>query len=363
MPSNTHFPADLTALNTMALQSHAKRHIHLTSMDDVLPLFTDLTQSHTPFVILSGGSNSIFPPLLNATVISPEFIGKNILTETADSITLEVMAGENWHDFVVTSTQNGWFGLENLALIPGWVGSCPVQNIGAYGVQVEDVIDSLTALHIPTLTWHTLSNQDCKFAYRDSIFKQQAGDWLIGKVTFTLSKIPNPKMNYGDVASVAQHFAKENSNLTPSPVDVMNAIIHIRSSKLPDPNVLPNCGSFFKNPIVAKSLVDDLLLTFPNLVHYPTPDSEFVKVAGGWLIEQAGLKGKGVAPIFTHDKQALVLTNHAPRSFSKPATQADIKNAIEFIQDGVFAKFGIALEPEPVWIAENGKSGVFIREF
>lgn len=353
------YPADLTHLNTMALQSHATRHIQLTGMDEVLPLFADLRQSQTPFVILSGGSNSIFPPRLNASVISPAFKGKKVIAETADNVTLEVMAGENWHDFVVSSTQNGWFGVENLALIPGWVGSCPVQNIGAYGVQVEDVIDSVTAFHIPTLTWQTLSNQDCKFGYRDSIFKQQAGDWLIGKVTFRLSKTPHPKMNYGDVASVAQDFANKAENTTPTPVDVMNAIIQIRSSKLPDPNVLPNCGSFFKNPIVAKSLVDKLLVKFPNLVHYPSPDSEFMKVAGGWLIEQAGLKGKGVFPILTHEKQALVLTNHTPTQ----ATQADIKKAIEFIQNGVLAKFGIPLEPEPVWIEENGKSGVFVREF
>lgn len=349
------FPADLSPLNTMALQSHATYHLRLQSMGEVLPVFTQLQNSQTPFVILSGGSNSILPPQLTATVISPSFMGKTILAETETTITLEVMAGENWHDFVVACTQNGWYGVENLALIPGWVGACPVQNIGAYGVQVEDVIDSVTAFHIPTLTWQTLTKQNCEFAYRDSVFKRQAGDWLIAKITFSLSKVPKPKMQYGDVARVAQEYAQKSNTPTPSSIDVMNAIIQIRSAKLPDPNILPNCGSFFKNPIVDKGLVENLLKTFPDLVHYPTSDSEKIKVAGGWLIEQAGLKGKGVAPIFTHNKQALVLTNHAPLQ----ATQADIAKAIVFLQNTVYEKFSIMLEPEPVWIEENGKLGVF----
>lgn len=359
MTVSANLPAELSHLNTIALQCHAKRHVTLTAIDEVLPLFSELTTSQTPYIILSGGSNSILPPTLNATVISPRLLGKTVIDESADSVTLAVMAGENWHELVVDCTQNGWFGLENLALIPGWVGSCPVQNIGAYGVQVEDAIDRVTAFHIPTLTWHTLSKQDCRFAYRDSMFKQQAGDWLIATVTFTLSKVANPALQYGDVASVATDFAKRLGKSQPTPLEVMKAIIHIRSAKLPDPNVLPNCGSFFKNPIVATSLVENLLKTFPTLVHYPTAESEKVKVAGGWLIEHAGLKGKGVAPIFTHEKQALVLTNHTPKNAPCQATQANIEKAVRFIQNTVFDKFGILLEPEPVWVSENGKSGVF----
>lgn len=354
------FPADLTTFNSMALQSHAKSHLHLHHIDEILPVFSELKSTQTPYVILSGGSNSILPPRLDATVVSPNLLGQTILAETDDTITLQVMAGENWHDFVVKCTQQGWYGLENLALIPGWVGSCPVQNIGAYGVQVEDVIETVTALHIPTLTWRTLSNRECQFAYRDSLFKQQAGDWLITTVTFTLSKIPNPTMQYGDVATVASDIAKTQTaksanNPSPTPLDVMHAIIQIRASKLPDPKILPNCGSFFKNPIVDTAVVANLLKTFPNLVHYPTSDTDKIKVAGGWLIEHAGLKGKGIYPILTHAKQALVLTNHAPHT----ATQAEIKTAIHFIQEAVLAKFGILLEPEPVWIEENGQSGVF----
>lgn len=349
------YPADLGLYNTMALVSHAKRHVFVNRIDEILPLVSQLRNTDAPFVVLSGGSNSILPPLLDATVIFPSIKGQAIIEENDSHITLEVMAGENWHTFVVSSTQQGWFGLENLALIPGWVGSCPVQNIGAYGVQVEDVIANVTALHIPTLTWHTLSKQECNFGYRDSLFKQQAGEWLIAKVTFTLSKTPAPKMQYGEVASIAHNFAQKSGNPTPSPIDVMNAIIQIRSSKLPDPSVLPNCGSFFKNPIVSKSQVDDLLLKFPNLVNYPTNDDQKIKVAAGWLIDDAGLKGKGVAPIFTHDKQALVLTNHAPLQ----ANQTNIKSAVTYIQQTVMSKFGIMLEPEPVWIEKNGSSGIF----
>lgn len=350
-------PTKLTDLNTMALQSHAKRRVTLTETSAILPLFSELQATKMAYIILSGGSNTILPPILDATVISPSLKGKKVKAETAEHVTLEVMAGEIWHNFVVECTQNGWYGLENMALIPGWVGACPVQNIGAYGVQVADVIDSVTAFHIPSLTWQTLSNAECHFDYRDSIFKKQAGDWLISTVTFSLSKVPNPNINYGDVANVAQDFAQKTGKAAPSPVDVMNAIIQIRASKLPDPTILPNCGSFFKNPVVAKSQVDDLLRTFPNLVYYATIDSDRVKVAGGWLIEQAGLKGKGIAPILTHDKQALVLTNHSPQH----ATQADIEKAVVFIQNTVFEKFGIMLEPEPVWVSDNGKSGVFER--
>lgn len=341
---------DLSHLNSMALKCLAKQHICLTHIDEIEPLFRSLQKNKQNFVILSGGSNILLPEILDAVVISPTLLGKNIVFEDNNIIDIEVMAGENWHQFVVESTIKGWFGLENLALIPGWVGTCPVQNIGAYGVQVEDIITKVTAFHIPTCTWNELSVQDCHFSYRDSIFKQQAGQWLITKVQFSLSKVANIQIKYGDVAKIAQQFAENNNRKQPTSIDVMNAIIQIRQSKLPNPEILPNCGSFFKNPIISKNMTEALLTQYPTLVYYPISENQ-TKLAAGWLIEQAGLKGRGIAPIFTHVHQALVLTNHSPLI----ATQQDVQRAMQYIIDNVKQKFGVILEPEPVWIRENGQ--------
>lgn len=343
---------DVSHLNTMALRCFARDWVSLTTIDSVLPTFQRLRQQSLPFVIISNGSNIIVPPRLDATVVSPTLLGKTLLYEDDTHVLLQVMAGEVWHACVVDTVTNGWFGLENLALIPSLVGASPVQNIGAYGVQVEDVIETVTAFHIPTLQFKTLSKIDCQFDYRDSIFKREVGQWLITSVTFRLHKEPSVNVKYGDVAAVAQQFAEQAGRNSITPMDTMNAIIQIRQSKLPDTADLPNCGSFFKNPIVDKALVDKILQNYPTLVHYPIKDNPTqVKLAAGWLIDQAGLKGKGIAPILTHVKQALVLTNHAPHQ----ATQHDVQTSRQFIQQTVEQKFGIILEPEPVWIESDGR--------
>lgn len=349
MSDNTNM-INLCELNTMALQSFAKERICLTNLDEVLSTFTHLKEKEQKFIILSGGSNTILPPELNASVISPTLFGQKILYEDDSLVTLEVMAGENWHELVIDTVTKGWYGLENLALIPGWVGACPVQNIGAYGVQVEDVILQVTAFHIPTLTWHLLCKQDCQFGYRDSLFKHEEGEWLITSVVFQLKKNPVVNVKYADVASVAQQLAEQGGRNTITPIDVMQAIIQIRQSKLPDTKELPNCGSFFKNPVISRAKFDELLAKFPNIIYYNLPDPNMVKLAGGWLIEQAGLKGKGIEPIFTHSKQALVLTNHRPCQ----ASQADIQRTMQWIISQVQEKFSVTLEPEPVWIEKDG---------
>lgn len=354
--SNNDFPADLSLLNTMSLVSHARELVYLQSIDAVLPLFQRLHAQNRSFVILSNGSNIILPKQLDATVISPTLKGKTVIFEDDEFVHLEVMAGEVWHDFVVNCVENGWYGLENLALIPSWVGASPVQNIGAYGVQVEDVIESVCAFHIPTLTFQTLSKKDCQFSYRDSIFKKQAKNWLILSVTFKLHKKATINTQYGDVAQIAGKIAKTaGRDMTPS--DVMQAVIQIRQSKIPDTKTLPNCGSFFKNPLVKKHLAEHIKIDYPNLIEYPVKpqdmpmqDDAYVKLPAGWLIDQAGLKGKGVFPILTHINQALILTNHAPYQ----ASQSQIETAMQFIQDTVETKFGIRLEPEPVWIETDG---------
>ena len=351
---------DISQLSTMALASHARELIQLHHVDEVQPLFARLQQQQQRFVIISNGSNTLLPELLDVTVITPTLHGQTVLEEDDQTVRLEVMAGEQWHDLVVSTVTQGWYGLENLALIPSWVGASPVQNIGAYGVQVEDVIESVTAFHIPTLTFKTLSNADCEFAYRDSRFKREVGQWLITSVTFRLHKNPNVNVQYGDVAKLAAQYANQRlgtslDNPVITPIDTMYAIIQIRQSKIPDTNELPNCGSFFKNPIVDAADAQTLLQRFPTLVHYPVKNQQGqatgkVKLAAGWLIDQAGLKGKGIAPILTHVHQALVLTNHAPQV----ATQADIERTMTLIQQTVYQQFGVMLEPEPVWIKSDG---------
>lgn len=347
---------DISSLNTMALTSYARELLILQSVEEVYPTFERLKANAQPFIILSNGSNTLLPPVLNASVISPQLKGQHIRKQNADYVWLEVMAGEVWHDLVVATVQQGWYGLENLALIPSWVGASPVQNIGAYGVQVEDVVESVTAFHIPTLTFKTLSNADCQFSYRESIFKREVGQWLITSVLFKLHKTPHINLQYGDVARVAAEFAARRGDGTSiTPLDTMQAIIQIRHSKIPDTVALPNCGSFFKNPIVSKAVSDHLLSQFPNLIYYPVKDKQGnataqVKLAAGWLIDQAGLKGQGIYPILTHIHQALVLANHAPLK----ASQADVACTMMLIQDTVKQKFGVMLEPEPIWIEADG---------
>lgn len=347
---------DISHLNTMALASRVRELVYVTDIAQIQPLFERLRDEKKPYVIISNGSNILLPPVLDAVVISPTLLGVHKVKEDKDSVLLEVMAGEDWHTLVVNTVTQGWYGLENLALIPSWVGASPIQNIGAYGVQVEDVIESVQAFHIPTLTWHTLSNSDCEFGYRDSVFKRQVGQWLITQVTFKLHKNPHVNVQYGDVASVAHDFAQQAGRDQVTPIDTMQAIIQIRQRKLPATDELPNCGSFFKNPIVPQTIAAQLLVKYPNLIHYPVKSqdgtlTDQVKLAAGWLIDQAGLKGKGVAPILTHIHQALVLTNHAPNV----ATQAEVERAMQLIQSTVMQKFGVMLEPEPVWIEADGR--------
>ncbi len=367
---------DLSKYNTMALSSIARQAVILDDESQVEQLFkheqltakqtTEPTNNPSNFLILSGGSNVILPNQLDALVILPRFTGINIVKEDEQSLEIEVMAGNNWHDLVVECTQQGWYGLENLALIPGLVGASPVQNIGAYGVQLEDCMTHVKAFHIPTNSWQILNKDDCEFAYRDSIFKRQANTWLISRVGFRLHKdATRINVDYGDVKESAKRLAEDRMSdkmgdksantqtqvtlVHVTPIDVMNAVISIRQSKLPDPAELANTGSFFQNPIIAHTQYQQLLQKFADLPKYDI-DEENVKVPAGWLIDKAGLKGKGIAPILTHEKQALVLTNHAPNTNAKPATQADIANTRDLIIKTVFDKYGIKLQPEPVWV-------------
>lgn len=347
--------ADLIEYNTMHLACQADRLITLTQESDIEPAVAELDKLGAPIFVLSGGSNVILPEALHASVLHPAYKGIEILAEDANSITLEVMGGENWHELVVYTVNQGWYGLENLALIPGLVGASPVQNIGAYGVQLEDYMTHVKAFHLPTQTWHNFDKADCQFSYRDSIFKQQAGQWLITRVGFKLHKDAlKVNANYGDVSSLALAKAQADKRSAISAKDVMQAIIEIRQSKLPDPKQLPNCGSFFKNPIIDNGQFTTLSAKYPNIVGYPVGD-EHTKVAAGWLIDNAGLKGKGIAPILTHKKQALVLVNHSTADSSTPASQHDILATQQLIQQTIQDQFGVALEREPVWVNNEAR--------
>ncbi len=346
---------DLSHSNTMALACAAGSVVELTDesqLDVFMASYKDIISQKSLFV-LSGGSNVLLPAQLDAIVLQPKMRGITLVAQTDEYVDIEVMAGENWHDLVVHTVSQGWYGLENLALIPGLTGAAPVQNIGAYGVQLEDCLEYVRAYHLPTKTWHQLSTADCEFGYRDSIFKRAPNTWLISCVGFRLHTDVNKVLaSYGDVQTVAQRYAEQQDRTQVTPVDVMQAIIDIRQQKLPDPKHLPNCGSFFQNPIIPQEQFTQLQTTYPAIVGYSMPDN-MVKVAAGWLIEQAGLKGGGIAPIVTHQHQALVLTNHTPYQ----ATQYDVATSQKYIATVVFEKFAIQLSREPVWVNTDGSVG------
>ena len=347
---------DLSHGNTMALACMADSVVTLTDetqLDDFMLNYVEGIEDNLPLFVLSGGSNVLLPAQLKATVLQPKMRGITVTAQTNEYVDIEVMAGENWHDLVVHTVNQGWYGLENLALIPGLTGAAPVQNIGAYGVQLEDYMQYVRAYHLPTKTWHHLTTADCEFGYRDSIFKRAPNTWLISCVGFRLHTDSNKILaSYGDVQTVAQRYAEQKGRADATPVDVMQAIIDIRQQKLPDPKKLPNCGSFFQNPIISHAQFTQLQTTYPAIVGYSMPDDK-TKVAAGWLIEQAGLKGSGIEPIVTHQQQALVLTNHAPYQ----STQNDVADAQKYIADIVYEKFAIQLSREPVWVNADGSIG------
>ena len=347
---------DLSHSNTMALACVADMVVTLTDeaqLDAFMANYGKDAELTKPLFVLSGGSNVLLPAHLDAIVLRPQMRGIIMTAQTDSHVDIEVMAGENWHDLVMYTVAQGWYGLENLALIPGLTGAAPVQNIGAYGVQLEDCLEYVRAYHLPTQTWHHLTAADCQFGYRDSLFKRAPNTWLITRVGFRLHTDASKILaSYGDVQTVAQRYAEQQGRMQPVPADVMQAIIDIRQQKLPDPKQLPNCGSFFQNPIIPQAQFITLQSAHPTIVGYPMPDA-MVKVAAGWLIEQSGLKGGGLAPIMTHQQQALVLTNHSPYQ----ATQADVAKAQNHIANIVSEIFAIELSREPVWVNADGSIG------
>ena len=326
---------------TFGLPARAAHYIELTDSGD-LPEICRLPEFDAATVCwLGGGSNVLFMQDFPSLVVRMATRGIRELERTPDSVLLEAQAGENWHGFVQSSLHMGLGGLENLSLIPGTVGASPVQNIGAYGVEVKDRIHSVRCFDVQTQEWRELSNAECRFAYRDSIFKHEGRQrYVITSVVFRLDTQFVPNVKYGDLAQV---LAEQCGSRAPTAQDVAQAVCAIRRSKLPDPAVLGNVGSFYKNPLVDAAHAQTLLAQYPQMPHYPQPDGR-VKLAAGWLIDQCGLKGKTIGGAAVHDKQALVLVN------KNHATAADVRALSDEICRIVAQRFAVDLQPEPVWL-------------
>lgn len=325
----------LKEYNTFGIDVTARKFISAENISDLKAVLTQTYASE--LFILGGGSNMLLTQDLDKTVVHVHLKGIEVLSETEDTVLVKAMAGENWHEFVMYCIDNNYGGLENLSLIPGNVGTTPIQNIGAYGVEVKDRFKSCTALNLQTLEIRDFSLEDCQFGYRDSIFKNSLKDqFIILSVTFELTK-KNHILNtsYGSIDG----FLEEEGISQPTIKDVSNAVIKIRQSKLPDPRILGNSGSFFKNPIISKENALRLKQEFPDLPYYELSKEE-VKIPAGWLIDKAGLKGYREGDAGVHAKQALVLVNYGA------ATGMEILGLSRKVQARISSMFGIDLEPE-----------------
>lgn len=325
----------LKSLNTFGIDAKAKSFSNITSVE---MLYKVLKEQHSnPLFILGGGSNMLLTKDIDALVLHINLKGIDVISETENSVTVKAMAGENWHQFVLWCLQHNYGGVENLSLIPGNIGTAPIQNIGAYGVELKDVFLSCEAIHIKDQSIRTFTKADCNFGYRESIFKQKLkGEYIITSVNLELTK-NNHKLNTGYGAIKTELEVSKIVN--PTIQDISKAVIVIRQSKLPDPNEIGNSGSFFKNPIISTKQFNILQENFPNVPSYKISEQE-IKVPAGWLIETAGFKGKRFKDYGVHNKQALVLVNY------DNASGKDIFELAQLIQKTIKRLFNITIETE-----------------
>ncbi|MFN4007069.1 MAG: UDP-N-acetylmuramate dehydrogenase [Chitinophagaceae bacterium] len=326
----------LQQLNTFGIATTAANYVKVTSLSDVQTIVTDRYWLSQGIKVIGGGSNILLTQPLDGLLVHNQLKGISVVAEDEQFVYLKAAAGEQWHDVVMYAVANNWGGIENLSLIPGCVGASPMQNIGAYGVEIKDVFHSLEAIAIGSGELVTFSEQDCQFGYRESVFKRALkGQYVIVSVTYQLRKQPIFNTSYG---AIEQELAKACvTNLTVKAIS--DAVIRIRTSKLPNPSVIGNAGSFFKNPTISASSFALLQATYPEIVGYHLPQGD-VKLAAGWLIEKAGFKGWRSGDVGCHNKQALVLVNYGKASGS------DVLALATNIIDKVKAMFGVALEPE-----------------
>jgi len=333
MQIHTNF--SLKNYNTFGIEAKAKQFVAVHSIDELKTVLENHATEKK--FILGGGSNMLLTQDIDSLVIHIDLKGKKILKEDDDFVWVESQAGENWHEFVLWTIDQNFGGLENMSLIPGNVGTTPVQNIGAYGAEIKDTFVSCEAMEITTQKMKSFSKEECRFGYRESIFKHEVKDkYIITSVTFKLTN-RNHKISveYGDIKA---ELAKNNIE-RPSLKDVSNAVITIRNSKLPNPKELGNSGSFFKNPILSREQFLKVQEQFPDVKHFDISETE-VKVPAGWLIEHSGLKGYRKDDAGVHKNQALVLVNYGK------ATGQDILSLSKYVQKTVFDKYGIAIEAE-----------------
>ncbi len=326
---------DLKIYNTFGISVKADEFLEFESVEELKSALKSIEGKE--LLILGGGSNILFTQDFKGAVLKNNLRGIQLIDETENHVFIEAAAGENWHQLVLETLQNNWYGLENLSYIPGNVGASPMQNIGAYGVELKDVFHSLNALEIASSEMHIFDAESCKFGYRESVFKRELkNQYVITSVVFKLNKEAKIKTDYGVINDQLKEFGKEN----PTPADVSRAVIAIRQSKLPEPKEIGNAGSFFKNPIVTIDILMEILQAHPTAPSYPV-DGEQVKIPAGWLIEQAGWKGKTIDGKYgVHKNQALVLVNYSN------ATGNEIYELSTSIINDVNEKFGVKLERE-----------------
>ena len=327
---------NLLPYNTFGISALASQVVEVNSVLQLQNLIQEKAILEEPFLILGGGSNILFIKNYEGLVLKNNLKGIEVSRENENYVWLKAAGGEVWHELVMFCVNKNWGGIENLSLIPGTVGAAPMQNIGAYGVEIKDTFEELEAINIQTGELEKFNNEQCKFGYRESIFKHEAkGRYFITSVTFKLNKKPDLNTSYGDIETLLKewHIAK------PTIADVSKAVIAIRQSKLPDPVLLGNAGSFFKNPVIEFSVFEKLQKNNPTLKSFPAADGK-VKIPAAWLIEQAGWKGKRFENIGVHEKQALVLVNYGG------GTGKELIDLAYKIIDSVKAKFGVALTPE-----------------
>lgn len=332
----------LQTCNSFGIVARAHTLVRVASEDDIRTVLADPELGPQPKFVLGGGSNIVITGDVKPVVLKVEVMGRRVVEEGPKAWVVEAGGGENWHDLVTWSLDNGLPGLENLALIPGTVGASPVQNVGAYGVELQDRFESLDAVDLSTGRTFTLDAAQCAFGYRDSVFKHEGGMGLGGRALITRVRLRLPKpwkpvLGYMDL----ERKRAETGVKEPTARQVYDWVCAIRGAKLPDPRVIGNAGSFFKNPTVTPDQCADIIAREPNIVHYPMPDGT-VKLAAGWLIDACGWKGKSVGNAGVYEKQALVLVNRGG------ATGGEVVTLAKAIQTSVYERFGIRLEPEPV---------------
>ena len=320
--------------NTFGFDASAELAYDITAADQIPAVIEQIVEKKLPWRVLGSGSNVILPKVLPGATLLMNIVGQEIISYNSDSTLIAVGGGVNWHNFVAWTLDQDLPGLENLALIPGTVGAAPIQNIGAYGVEIGEYIDSVEVFDVKTKAFVTLTKDECHFAYRNSFFKQNSQRFIVTKVVFKIPKQWQACIHYADLA---KQFAEQSS---PSPEEIFLAVSKIRTLKLPDPKVIGNAGSFFQNPIVPSEQYEALLQKHPGLVSYSDGTAKR-KIAAGWLIDQCGLKGQRMGNVGVYENQALVLVNH------DNGTAEDILALAKHIQDTVHQKFDIQLEIEP----------------